>query len=112
MLFRSARTMLHAFDIFLLSSTKEGFPYTLLEAGLAGIPCIASTVGGIPEIVQKNQTGILINPHDINSLTNALKSATYDMARMHTYARNMHEIIVHDFTLTQMIEKTTELYYS
>ena len=107
-----ARDILTAFDIFLLPSTKEGFPYTLLEAGVVGIPCIASTVGGIPEIVQKNQTGLLINPHDHNSLINALKSATHDMARMHTYAQNMYEIIVHDFTLTQMIKKTTELYYS
>jgi glycosyltransferase involved in cell wall biosynthesis len=46
-----AATYLPAFDCMVLPSLKEGLPYTLIEAGLAGIPALASNVGGIPEII-------------------------------------------------------------
>src|SRR3989344_1982148 len=47
----NASKYLKNFDIFVLPSLKEGLPYVLLEAGLAGLPAIASNVGGIPEII-------------------------------------------------------------
>jgi glycosyltransferase involved in cell wall biosynthesis len=45
-----------------LPSVKEGLPYCLIEAGYAGIPVVATTVGGIPELIDDMQTGILIQP--------------------------------------------------
>ena len=107
-----ARTMLCAFDTFLLSSTKEGFPYTLLEAGLAGIPCIASDVGGIHEIIRHNETGICFNPLHADSLRDALAVATQDTEHTHTYAKNLQKIVMNEFNITTMIEKTISLYYS
>ena len=55
----NASSLLKAFDIFTLTSRTEAFPYAILEAGLAELPVIASDVGGISEILMKNN-GILL----------------------------------------------------
>ncbi|QQR64863.1 glycosyltransferase [Candidatus Kaiserbacteria bacterium] len=68
-----ARTFLKAFDAFLLPSWKEGFPYGLLEAGAAELPVIASSVGGIPEVIEHEVTGYLINPRKPETLVGGLE---------------------------------------
>lgn len=60
-----------AFDVFLMSSVKEGFPYTLLEVMLAKVPFLATRVGGIPEIAQY-AAGPLIIPGSAKYLTEGL----------------------------------------
>ncbi|MCF7865693.1 MAG: glycosyltransferase [Candidatus Pacebacteria bacterium] len=67
-----AREYLQAFDLFLLSSVKEGLPFALLEAGYAGIPVISTSVGGIPEVIQNLENGILIAPRRPQEIKNAL----------------------------------------
>lgn len=49
--FVPARDALKGFDVFALPSTKEGLPYVLLEARLAGLPIVANRVGGVGEIL-------------------------------------------------------------
>ncbi|MBU2460967.1 glycosyltransferase, partial [Patescibacteria group bacterium] len=61
---KNASLLLKAFDIFTLTSRTEAFPYALLEAGLAGLPVIASDVGGIPEILIKD-SGILVQQQNL-----------------------------------------------
>ena len=62
-----------AFDCFALSSVgRESFGIVLLEAMAAGCPIVASNLGGIPEIVHNNQTGILVEPGDPELLMQAL----------------------------------------
>ena len=58
----NAANYLKAFDIFLLPSIKEGLPYVLLEAAQADIAVVASNVGGIPDIVEDNKSGLLFVP--------------------------------------------------
>ena len=60
-------------DIFVLPSYYEGMPMCILEAMSYGIPVIATSVGGIPEVVEDKKTGILVPPGDIKKLTEALK---------------------------------------
>ena len=68
----NAREYLKAFDIFTLTSRKEGLPYVILEAGAAGLPVIASKVGGIPEIMEDGKSGLLVNPKNTGELEHAL----------------------------------------
>jgi glycosyltransferase involved in cell wall biosynthesis len=107
-----ARSYLKAFDIFILPSRKEGMPYGLLEAGAAGLPSIASRVGGIPEIITHEKNGLLINPNDVSTITEALHTlASHKEVRMQ-YARQLKEKIDLDFDLKKMLKKTSAIYNS
>jgi glycosyltransferase involved in cell wall biosynthesis len=59
-------------DVFALTSRSEGMPQTILEAAAAGVPVVASAVGGIPEVVEDGQTGLLFRPGEDCALANAL----------------------------------------
>lgn len=64
--------VLRAADALLLTSTTEGVPGSVIEAGLTGLPTIASAVGGLPYIVQDNITGLLVPPTDTEGFTRAI----------------------------------------
>lgn len=66
----NASQYLPAFDIFMLTSLKEGLPYVVLEAGLTGLPIVATNVGALPELLNKNQ---LVPPKNIGAITAALQ---------------------------------------
>jgi glycosyltransferase involved in cell wall biosynthesis len=74
--------LLAAADIFVLPSWIEGLPLTVLEAMAAAKPVVATRVGGTPEAVD-GETGLLVPPHDISALTEALDVllAEPDLAR-------------------------------
>jgi glycosyltransferase involved in cell wall biosynthesis len=95
--------MLAAADLFLLSSVSEGIPLTLLEAMAAGLPSVATRVGGIPEVVVDGQTGLLAeaaNPEDLAAKLQAvladgaqrrrMGAAAAARAREHFDAGQMH----------------------
>jgi glycosyltransferase involved in cell wall biosynthesis len=67
-----AAEYLKAFNIFVLPSLKEGLPYAILEAGCASLPVVATTVGGIPEIIEDMRSGVLVQPKNIRELSHAL----------------------------------------
>ena len=69
----SVRGVLEATDIFAFPSHGEGMPNALLEAMAIGLPCIATRVGGIPEVLEDEVTGLLVTPGDINALTVAMR---------------------------------------
>ncbi len=105
-----ARQYLLAFDIFLLPSKKEGLPYAVLEAGLAGLPVVASNVGGIPEVIQDRVSGFLIHPDNHVSITDAIDYLLNNPDERNMFAVNLKEKIEADFTLSQMIQKTKKVY--
>ena len=59
-------------DVFVLPSHREGLPNALLEAMAAGLPVIATRVGGVPEVLDEDGVGILLEPHDSTALGEAL----------------------------------------
>jgi len=67
--------LLRGMDVFVLSSVAEGMPRVILEAMSAGIPCIATEVGGIPEIIVGNDVGLLVSPRDPAALAQAMISS-------------------------------------
>lgn len=108
----NAPRFIPAFDVFLLPSYKEGLPYTILEAGAAGVAVVASGVGGTPEIIQHERSGILITPGDSSGIAEALRSVLTDSDTRAQYARALHEVIATQFSLGQMLNKTEVLYES
>lgn len=101
---------LTAFDIFVLPSRKEGLPYTLLEAGSAGLPVVATNVGGIPEIVEHEKTGLLVPPKDPRSLANALKRLIANEPFRKKLGTALKQKVEREFSLDSMLEQTATLY--
>lgn len=101
---------LKAFDYFILPSVKEGLPYTILEAGLAGVPTIASKVGGIPEILIDEQTGLLTAPADPLSLQKAIETLATDDNLAKKLSSQNKENIEKNFNLQKTLTETEELY--
>src|SRR5262249_2513180 len=63
---------LQVMNVFALTSRSEGMPLAVLEAWAAGVPVVASRVGGLPELIADGQTGLLFPPGDENALARAL----------------------------------------
>ena len=106
----NASKYLKNFDIFVLPSLKEGLPYVILEAGLAGLPIIASNVGGIPEIIENGKEGLLVPPANPEELAVAIKKLIDDKALRENLARNLHEKIQREFSLEKMLKETISQY--
>jgi glycosyltransferase involved in cell wall biosynthesis len=72
--------LLAAADVFVLASRSEGHPVSVLEAMAAGLPVVASRVGGVPEQVVDGETGLLVDPGDPEPLAAALERLAGDPA--------------------------------
>jgi len=66
---------LKAFDLFVMSSVTEGLGTSLLDAMAASRPIVATTAGGIPEIVEEGVNGLLVPPRDAHALADAILRA-------------------------------------
>jgi sugar transferase (PEP-CTERM/EpsH1 system associated) len=71
---------LQAMDVFALSSQTEGMPLTVLEAWAAGVPVVATRVGGLPELVDDGRTGLLVACDEEEALARALGDLAADPA--------------------------------
>jgi glycosyltransferase involved in cell wall biosynthesis len=105
-----AAPYLKAFDIFILPSLKEGLPYTLLEAGLAEIPTIATNVGGNKEIIEDKKTGLLVNPANPGEMARAIEILIKNPKLAKNLALNLHKKVLREFSLEKMVNETLEIY--
>jgi glycosyltransferase involved in cell wall biosynthesis len=64
--------LLSAFDVFALTSASEGLPLVLLEAMAAGLPVVSTAVGGVPDLVEDQVTGFLVEPSSPSALMTKL----------------------------------------
>ena len=106
-----AARYLKAFDIFLFPSLSEASGYAALEAGIAGLPVIASAVGGVPEIIDDMVSGILIQPEKPNEIVAAVELLLDKPELGQKYGSALHEKVLKDFSVEKMIVETEKVYY-
>lgn len=105
-----AAPLMQAFDILVLPSLKEGLPYTLLEGGLGALPMVATRVGGVPEILQNNESGILVPPASENELADAILMLLKDPKLSIQIGEKARLRVQEHFMFNMMLRRTMELY--
>lgn len=105
-----ASRFLRAFDAFVLPSVTEAFGLVLLEAGFAGLPVVASRVGGIPEIVDDMRTGLMVPARDGIALAQALQSIVSDDEQRTSFGQALLQKTIQDFSLDRVLQETASLY--
>ena len=105
-----AAPYLKAFDVFVFPSLKEGLPYAILEAGIARLPVAATEVGGIPEIIENEKSGLLVPAKNAEALAQAIEKLKNEKELRTALARNLYKKVNAEFSKKEMLEKTFALY--
>jgi glycosyltransferase involved in cell wall biosynthesis len=98
-----------AFDVFALSSKSEGLPLVVPEAMAAGLPIVATAVGGLPSVVEENETGMLV-PVEEGALRSALKRLIEDRALAKRLGANARTAALTRYSSDRMVDAYLELY--
>ena len=101
---------LGAFDLLAHPATMEGLGVIVLKAQAAGVPAIASSAGGLPEVIVDGETGLLVPPADVDALTAALSKLLDDSALRARYAEAARAHAAASFTLDAMIDAHVDVY--
>jgi glycosyltransferase involved in cell wall biosynthesis len=101
--------LLPAFDVFALSSRYEGLPIALLEAMASGVPPVATSVGGIPEVIADGRDGLLVPPGDPAALAAALDKLLAD-AGLRADLGGRARARAADFDLVAAVRRTEAVY--
>ena len=108
-LFYSSHLFLHPSETG-FDGNQEGVPNSMLEAMSTGLPVFATRHGGIPEAVEENVGGILVEEGDYESLADALLDCTKDSARLAAMGRAASESITKNFSQAEQTRRLEEIY--
>jgi glycosyltransferase involved in cell wall biosynthesis len=101
--------LVHAFDVFALSSQTEGLPLVVPEAMAAGLPIVTTAVGGLPTVVDEGVTGLL-TPVDEPALAAALATLATDRERARTMGARAREVALSRYSHDRMVDAYLDLY--
>jgi len=104
--------VLRAFDLLVISSDHEGLPMVLLEALALGVPVVARPVGGIPEVIQNGENGILVNSADPRVLADAIVAVLSDRGLSARLAERGIKSVQEKFDAAMSAARVAELYLS
>lgn len=104
-----AAPLLRAFDVVALSSRTEGTPMVLLEAMAAGVPVVASRVGGVPDVVSEKEA-VLVAPEDPEALAQALRGALAEAGASAARAEAARDRVDREFAITPWLARYEALY--
>jgi len=99
-------------DVLVLPSLNEAVGRILLEAGISGKPVVATEVGGIPDIVKNNMTGILVPPADSEKIAEAVISLLRDEEKRFEMGRAARDWVNTNFSANRMVSEIHNLYKS
>jgi glycosyltransferase involved in cell wall biosynthesis len=107
----AVRALLHGAAALLVPSVcNENAPITIVEAMASGKAVVASNIGGIPEMVQDGETGLLVTPGDVESLRHAIATVVANAAGREQMGRAGRERAEREFSLEHHVERIFRVY--
>jgi glycosyltransferase involved in cell wall biosynthesis len=104
------RAVMSGWDVFALPSLEESFPIAALEAMTAGLPVVASAVGGLPELVIDGETGWLVPPGDPGALAERLRALLLNPELRRALGASGRNRARQHFSMEQMVAAITRIY--
>ncbi|MBV5330682.1 MAG: glycosyltransferase [Chlorobium sp.] len=103
-------SLMPAFDLFVLPSLTEGLPNVLLEAASCHVPIVATRVGGVPEIVANNESGLLVEAGNVGQLAKAMEQCVVNRELKDRLAQAALQIIEKKYSFLEQTSKLENLY--
>ncbi|HNS45222.1 MAG TPA: glycosyltransferase, partial [Alphaproteobacteria bacterium] len=97
-------------DLYALITNWEGLPLTIIEAMRAGLPVVATNVGGVGELISPNETGILVEPNSDEALIMALETLLKDRDALEKMGQAGRKRYENHFTFAAMAQRTVAVY--
>jgi glycosyltransferase involved in cell wall biosynthesis len=97
-------------DVYVMCSKIENLPYSILEAMAWARPVIGTRVGGVPDLIEDQASGYLVEPGDADALARAMTALVEDPALIHTMGACGREHVRSTFSLTQSVEQHQQVY--
>lgn len=107
---KEAMTSLKSSSVLVVPSRMESIPWTIKEAFYLKVPVVATTVGGIPEIVEDKVTGILVPTNDSTSLLNAINSVLGNKEMARKLVDNAYQYYLNNLTYDKVLPKYINFY--
>lgn len=105
-----ARALVGLLDVLVVPSLSEGTPVVTLEAMAAGVPVVASTVGGIPEQIRHGREGLLVPPGDSSALAEAILRLLRNPLWMQQLGEAGRQRVLSQFRFPTMVQETEDIY--
>jgi glycosyltransferase involved in cell wall biosynthesis len=99
-------------SVYTQPSRREGLPLAVVEAMAVGLPVVATTVGGLPEVVEDGTTGLLVPPDDPEALARALAELLEDPGRARRMGAAGRERVARLYSTAAMVDRLVEVYRS
>lgn len=104
------QALLAGFDAYLSASRREAFGLSIAEACAAGLPVVATAVGGVPEVVQDQGNGLLVGTEDVAALSAAIDRLASEPALASQLGTAGRQRYLDRFTVERMVQSTEALY--
>jgi len=102
--------MMRAMDLFVLPSTNEGISNTVLEAMASALPVVAARVGGNPELIDPDRTGVLYDAADPSALASAVAAYVGSRTLRDEHGKAARERVLASFSIESMVDRYAEFY--
>jgi glycosyltransferase involved in cell wall biosynthesis len=95
-------------DVFVLASFAEGLPVALMEAMALGIPCVSTTIAGIPELIKNGENGLLTAPSNVHDLCFALERLAKNPDLRRHLGKNARAEVEERYNLASNLDRLAE----
>jgi glycosyltransferase involved in cell wall biosynthesis len=106
----AVKDFIASLDLLVVPSLSEGSSVVAMEAMALSKPVVATTVGGVPEVVSGGETGVLVQPGDAQALADGILELLRDPARAQEMGERGRQRAVREFDVNDMVEKTKAVY--